>query len=333
MSTSNSNRSTCGVCGGSGGQFLRCFSCPQASHINCLQNTKKSRSKIWACDSCSNVQLKAPYEINNLDKYWYKYLRMFDTGSLDIDNNNSTNYQSVPSIGMLLLSVEWIVSREQLPALATFISEYFGKNRSFVGAGIEDMTSLFTQSPMGVKDFNSFTKQLSGFVDKLLFNELVEKLKKNKDASAIGLASSSHLFSIQCSSCSCCRYLRSFCFNCGHVFDVYLELENSFEYIIEGNDSLTRLETDMQLEYSMIGFNSLEEKNMRGKIVSDIMPSNGNVFSTPAIIPLVKEPTNEEATREEVVRLHSENRTKRNANYYDAAFRGLSACGLLCACV
>ncbi len=235
----NGNNDFCAECG-LVGDLLCCDYCPKSFHKKCLsKDSKKEVAKetiLWKCSFCLDCKQEFSFLDVDSSSEYYKYLRTFDADLQDSDdqdkNNPNTDY--MPAIGLVLLSMEWLIALDQLPDVAKSVAKYFNCNEGKYGS------QLFNSSIQSA-EFHRLIDELRNLVDPAQFDDMYTRLVLRKDSMAVGLASSCRAFAKHCESCRAFRYLRSFCFNCGQLFNIAFEIRGDLQVLMTNKKGLRKL--------------------------------------------------------------------------------------------
>lgn len=199
----------CVRCGLMQGEMLTCTQCGDSYHNRtCLTDSEKMSSKSnWKCMQCVS-KLNRPFVPSDVtdNEDYYSYLDMY---SIETEGFNTE-----PTIGAILLRMEWILTKDQIPDVANCVSRYFSVLR---GAGQSSSESLF--HPSKTLNFHRLIDGLRLIIGNEEFESIYNQLANQEYTISMGLAPSLQFFARKCTACGTFRYLRSFCYNCGSLFN------------------------------------------------------------------------------------------------------------------
>ena len=137
------------------------------------------------------------------DSEHYDFLKMF--------LSDEKHHAGQPSIGLILQHLEVIVDDVILRKLAIVVSDFFKINTQF--------SELIIYQFHGVVECYKLLHNIRITVGAKIFSECWDSLCGGRYHLAKGMSPSPEYFFRQCGSCTAYRYLHSFCYFCGELFN------------------------------------------------------------------------------------------------------------------
>lgn len=197
-----------------GGDLICCDECERTFHLRCVRNIYKSQVEIeddsvFNCPECLLFPDRYYIPISNLlanPELHKKYRDIICYRLYDTEIVSSVN--SLPTMRMLLLYLEFVVPPQQIKILAKLVSRY-----------VPYLDKPFAHRELGL-NFNCLVASLREAVSSDVFDDAYHNLLEGKTALAFATIPSPTYFSNPCPTCKHHRYFHCFCYFCGHVFNV-----------------------------------------------------------------------------------------------------------------
>lgn len=247
----DSNRDHCHICN-IGGNLWMCDFCPLVYHEKCLKTIKVAppdeESETWKCPECSkphrHFSLEIGANVESLsDRELYKLLGLFESTTAPKRNSKRTQtYEDIydddskydgrsrPTLGAIILYLEWHITVRQAEIIAGAMAEYFGTTLRSTSkqhrGSLQQQTG--TRTPFNTKmckslNFYRMLKIVQETVGSNLYTAAMNEIMQGGASFAHGLSPSFTNMTKHC-NCGAVRFFHLFCFHCGTLFDVKKEV-------------------------------------------------------------------------------------------------------------
>lgn len=216
MEVVDNNYDLCAFCGDFGEKnrvLYCCDRCPKAYHKMCIKSSKirkELENKSWTCPHCQNSD-ESEFDFEdvkcNLEQY-QKYV-----GSMF-----SSKTERLPSLGLLLLHLEWIVNQTVLKRIATCVSQYMTIDRGHEWEAAQSNDSL---------NFYLLITEIRSAVGDFKFDQTCAIIAAGQSVLAIGMSPSLKYLNKLCRNCGAIRYTHKFCYRCGNLFNAVEDCRKS----------------------------------------------------------------------------------------------------------